>query len=152
MPNLLEIGALILSGYFIRIMLMGMYLFFLKSISKKKKNKKSKVTLPEFGDSTYRFIGYIGIVSTIYFGIIDIYNQEDLRAVESMNSLIWFGLFLPNMLSLLIYHLDKRDERKEKQRIAEEKAKVKAEKLEKQQQHVNDKNAKFMVNMLQSIK
>ena len=152
MLNLSEIGALILSGYFIRIMLMGMYLFFLKSISKKKKNKKSKVTLPEFGDSTYRFIGYIGIVSTIYFGIIDIYNQENLRAVESMNSLIWFGLFLPNMLSLLIYHLDKRDERKEKQREKQRIVKENAIWKEEKEKMVNDKNAKSMVNMLQSIK
>jgi len=103
MLSFLEILSLIIIGYFLRIILIGIYLCFLKIITKDKKKRK-KVKLPKFNEGTIRFLGYVGILSTVYLGFVDFARNRPITSTE-LNSIIWFGMFLPNIILAISHHL-----------------------------------------------
>ena len=70
----------------------------------KDKKKRKKVKLPEFNERTIRFLGYIGILSTIYLGFVDFARDRPIASTE-LNSIIWFGMFLPNIIVAIRHHL-----------------------------------------------
>ena len=103
MLSFLEILSLIIIGYFLRIILIGIYLCFLKIITKDKKKRK-KVKLPKLNEGTIRFLGYVGILSTVYLGFVDFSRNRPITSTE-LNSIIWFGMFLPNIILAISHHL-----------------------------------------------
>lgn len=150
MLGIAEIAGFIIVGYLLRLVVSILFLLIINFCVGKKKRKSTSIY--SFKDHTFRFIGYIGIVTSVYYLFLDIHRGIDYTQANTLNCLIWFGMFLPNIYSVVVYHYakwyNKREERLEKQRIAKERAIWKEEK-EKQ---VNEKNAEGMINMLQSIK
>jgi len=59
----------------------------------KDKKKKSKVSLEIKNERSRVFIGYLGMASTVYFAVSDFNYGFD----ENFNSLIWLGMFAPEI-------------------------------------------------------
>lgn len=150
MLGIAEIAGFIIVGYLLRLVVSILFLLII-NFCVGKKNKKS-TSIYSFKDHTFRFIGYIGIVTSVYYLFLDIYRGIDYTQANTLNCLIWFGMFLPNIYSVVVYHYSKWYNKREKRLEKEEKERLKALAKRKKETIVNNKNAKSMVNMLQSIK
>jgi len=114
----------------------------------KDKKKRNKIKLEIKDQNTKVFIGFVGVASFLYMGIIDIYRGY----LDDLNSFVWLGMFIPEIMIMASKFLKKIEEK----RIAKSKEKEKQEKKQKKvlqkQNGINEKNAYHLNNMLRSIK
>jgi hypothetical protein len=113
-----EIVTLVLIGYFLRFVVIALFFHCLKFMTNKKKRKK--FNLPNLNDRSKIFLGYVGILSTIYLGFVDYYRPRPITATE-LNSIIWFGMFLPNIIAVVIQHLKRKSENDDSSNVSSSK-------------------------------
>jgi len=142
----LIIGNIIL-GFFVRYIIISMSIMLVRSGVKDKKKRKS-VKLEIKDQNTKVFIGVIGVASFIYMGVIDIYRGH----LADLNSLVWLGMFLPEIMVMSIKIFKSIEKRKIAEAKKKEEEKKKQEKVLQKQNGINEKNAYHLNNMLRSIK
>jgi len=116
--NIFAVGiAYIILGVLLRVIIISTMVMIVRSCIFDKK-KKAKVTLDIKSESTKLFIGYIAIISFLYFAVIDL----TLGFKEDFNSLIWLGLFIveaaiavPHLANKLKVKLESKNKTKVKQ-------------------------------------
>ena len=95
-------------GVLVRVIIVLMLLATIKSLVKNK-NKKKSVSLEIKDKSTKLFIGYIGVITFIYFFILDLINGFD----ENFNSFIWLGMFFIEIYLALGSMIEKYNTKKD---------------------------------------
>lgn len=145
----LLIGNIVL-GALLRVVIICMVIYLLRSLVKDKK-KKSNVKLEIKDTRSKVFIGYIAILSFFYFVAIDVSQGFD----ENFNSLIWVGMFIPEV-SLAISSLYKKftkakEEKLEAKKEALAKQKKELEAVIRRNEKIEQNNNNTLKQILESI-
>lgn len=113
----------------------------------KDKKKKKKVSVSIKDENSLIFIGMIGFFSFFYFLAIDISTGLG----ENFNSIVWFGMFLPEIVKFFSFVNKRIAVRAERNRKAREKVLEELRKKKEKEEKINEQNAYYLNKMLRSI-